>query len=316
MSRVRALVAGVVLVAACSSDTWVSPEVPLPDDATPVATVEDDVGSWSILERPNHCLLLEVTIGERRWLSDERCRDPLLGMMLATAERGIRFNDEDREYQKCSDDCSGPTPDAEMSAPVLWGAVGDQTGFVCFAIDGVPTVVRPDDAGFVLAPTPGVDLLRGFPDDILAFLPDGRYIGTDPPEHPELIEQCQALGAPGATPPRPLEWPFTIKVPPSLRSSELGLFITTDTGWAPVGATLHLLAGGHQIPLRLHADTTTLTVGQEVGSRGLESQELRLPALVMEILDGSTTCGSLPGLVLQLDDEGQARLELAAEAGC
>lgn len=299
----------VMAAVACSSDPGATPPVPLPRDAATVATLDEKVGTWSVLERSNGCLLLQVEVDERRWLSDQRCRDAFSGTALDIAERGVRFNDLEREDQECSeDDCAGPPPDVKMPSPVLWGAVSEQTGFVCFVADNGPIVTGPNAAGFVLARTSGVENLH-FPDDILTFLPDGRYIGTDPPERPEAVRRCQAAGAPGATPPTAQDWPFAIEVQGSMRTSELGLFIATDTGWAPEGATLRLLAQGHQIPLRLHPDTRTLTVSREIEPAGLRSQTLGLPAMVIDILTRTLDCASRPELVLRLDGDGNAALE-------
>jgi hypothetical protein len=314
MGRAALVMLGVVVAAAaCSSGMSATPPVPLPPDAATVATLEEKDGTWSVLERSNGCLLVQAAVGDRRWVSDERCRDAFLGTALDVAERGVRFNDVKREYQECSGDCAGPPSDVEMSSPVLWGAVSEQTGFVCFVADEGPVVAWPNDAGFVLAPTPGAENLH-FPDDILTFLPDGRYIGTDPPERPEAVGRCQAAGAPGATRPTAQEWPFTIEVPESMRTSEFGLFIATDTGWAPEGASLQLLAQGHQIPLRLHPDTTVLTVSREVEPTGLKSQTLGLPATVIDILNGTLECVSPPQLILRLDDDGTAAL--TTQGGC
>jgi hypothetical protein len=99
-----------------------------------------------------------------------------------------------------------------------------------------------------------------------------------------------------------------------MRTSEFGLFIATDTGWAPEGASLQLLAQGHQIPLRLHPDTTVLTVSRVVEPTGLKSQTLGLPATVIDILNGTLECVSPPQLILRLDDDGTAAL--TTQGGC
>jgi hypothetical protein len=301
------LVVAVCVSAACGSGTVTVGAVPVPPGAKVGLTVADGPRSWSVVE-DGRCVRLQIKAEGHRYLSDASCPDLPFTSTLHVQEPGVRFNDRDRRLDKCPDDCAGPRPDVIMSAPVVWGRAAPGASFVCVVGARGPVVIEPRSDGLVLAPVAGA---RGRgPDAVMSFLPDGRFIGTAGPAssaEPAGVDPCRAAGAPDRHPAESIAWPFAIDVSPSLSQSDAGLYVDTDTGYAPEGATLRLLAQGTRIVLRLDRDTTALGVAVEGEDAG--AVRLRLPRVITDALaDGGGCAVWRYTIVLHLDDQARPRL--------
>jgi hypothetical protein len=204
-----------------------------------------------------------------------------------------------------------------MSAPVIWGIAAPEAGFVCVNTNREPIVVRPNAKGLVLAPISAAARNIYSDDSILSFLPDGRFIGTAGPPgsiQPGGVGRCRDAGAPGQRRPEPTRWSFRIEIPHELSNSGVGIFISTDTGYSPDGASLSVLAQGATIPLLLHPDTTTLGVAHEQDGGGLIWTELPLPHEVTDVLTGARRCAVWrPTLILRLDQALSPHLTVDAD---
>jgi hypothetical protein len=306
MRRGLALVVVGCAFAACSSGTITNDAVPVPPGAKTAFTVADGPRSLSLLE-DGDCIRLQIKARGRRYLSDARCPSLPFTSTLSVLEPEVQFNDRDVKVTKCPDLCGGPRPDVTLPAPLVWGRAAPEAGFVC--VDGAsgPVVIRPRSGGLVLAPVPGAP--AGDPDAVMSFLPDGRFIGTPGPPssvQPAGVDRCRAAGAPGRHPAESIAWPFAIDVAPDLFGSDAGLLVDTDTGYAPDGATLRLLADGSRIVLRLHPDTTALGVSRE--DDAASTARLRLPRVITDALADGGGCAVWRYTIVLHIDEHASRL--------
>jgi hypothetical protein len=146
----------------------------------------------------------------------------------------------------------------------------------------------------------------------MSFLPDGRFIGTPGPPssvRPAGVDRCRRAGAGDRPELEPIGWPLTIEVADG--APDVGIFISTDTGYAPDGVSTSSLDEGVRIPLQLHPDTTVLGVTHETSGVRARSVGLRLPAVVTAALASGDGCAVWRHpLVLHLARDLRARLEV------
>jgi hypothetical protein len=237
--------------AACGSGSEVHRAVPDPPGATVALTVDDGPRSWALIE-DGDCVRLRIGARGRRYLSEPACPyAPFTSTLRVDGPKAV-FNDRDVRVATC-DDCAGPRPDVRMSASVVWGIAAPAVGFVCVDSESGPVAVKVERDGLVLGPVTGHSQYR-MSNEALPFLPDGRFAGWESPGQERTIEACRAAGAPGGTPVASNSWPLRIELPRNLENWDLALSITTDTGYAPEGGSLRVIADGYRIPLRLHPD--------------------------------------------------------------